>query len=110
MEYLYCVHSVTLAALVDIYYASICYFMLCNGFRHSRFSLTLPYSSRDSDILEKCGPDAVQYLSFQRYLLVYLSIITVLSISVILPINFMGELGKYNRVPTKPWDVLNLLA
>jgi len=54
------------------------------------------FIARDSNILEKCGPDAVQYLSFQRYLLVYLSIITVLSIAVVLPINFMGELGQFS--------------
>ncbi|KAL8588770.1 hypothetical protein ACOMHN_035266 [Nucella lapillus] len=47
---------------------------------------------KDSDILRKCGRDAVQYLSFQRYLLVYSSIITVISIVVILPINFQGNL------------------
>ncbi|XP_076464518.1 osmosensitive cation channel TMEM63C-like isoform X2 [Babylonia areolata] len=47
---------------------------------------------KDSDILRKCGRDAVQYLSFQRYLLVYSLIITVISIVVILPINFQGNL------------------
>lgn len=47
---------------------------------------------KDLDILHKCGRDAVQYLSFQRYLLVYLSIITILSIGVILPVNFQGHL------------------
>ena len=50
---------------------------------------------RDIDILHKCGRDAVQYLSFQRYLLVYVSIITVISIAVILPINFQGNLCEY---------------
>ncbi|RUS84972.1 hypothetical protein EGW08_007283 [Elysia chlorotica] len=47
---------------------------------------------RDADILRKCGKDAVQYLSFQRYLMIYLAIITVLSVGIILPINFMGDL------------------
>ncbi|KAK6998840.1 CSC1-like protein 2 isoform X2 [Biomphalaria glabrata] len=47
---------------------------------------------RDVDILNKCGRDAIQYLSFQRYLLVYISIITVLSVGVILPLNFQGSL------------------
>ena len=50
---------------------------------------------RDIDILHKCGRDAVQYLSFQRYLLIYVSIITVISIAVILPINFQGNLREY---------------
>ncbi|KAL8602470.1 hypothetical protein ACOMHN_063337 [Nucella lapillus] len=47
---------------------------------------------KDIDILHKCGRDAMQYLSFQRYLLVYITIITVISIAVILPINFQGNL------------------
>ncbi|XP_076441822.1 osmosensitive cation channel TMEM63C-like isoform X2 [Babylonia areolata] len=47
---------------------------------------------KDIDILHKCGRDAVQYLSFQRYLLVYITIITIISIAVILPINFQGNL------------------
>ena len=49
---------------------------------------------RDAHILQKCGPDAVQYLKFQRYLMVYMAIVTVLSIAVILPCNFQGDLGK----------------
>jgi ABC-type enterochelin transport system permease subunit len=47
---------------------------------------------RDIDILHKCGRDAVQYLSFQRYLIVYITIITIISIAVVLPINFQGNL------------------
>ncbi|GFS19654.1 CSC1-like protein 2 [Elysia marginata] len=47
---------------------------------------------RDVDILRKSGKDAIQYLSFQRYLMIYISIITVLSVGIILPINFMGDL------------------
>ena len=51
---------------------------------------------RDEHILQKCGRDAVQYLTFQRYLLVYMAVITVLSIGVVLPCNFQGNLGRYN--------------
>ncbi|KAK3802083.1 hypothetical protein RRG08_049973 [Elysia crispata] len=47
---------------------------------------------RDVDILRKCGKDAIQYLSFQRYLMIYIAIITILSVGIILPINFMGNL------------------
>ncbi|GFN99162.1 transmembrane 63c (tmem63c), mRNA protein [Plakobranchus ocellatus] len=50
------------------------------------------WNLRDEDILRKCGKDAIQYLSFQRYLMIYVAIITVLSIAIILPINFMGDL------------------
>ncbi|CAG5118580.1 unnamed protein product [Candidula unifasciata] len=47
---------------------------------------------RDVDILNKCGRDAMQYLSFQRYLMIYVAIVTVLSVGVVLPINFQGDL------------------
>lgn len=40
----------------------------------------------------RCGPDAVLYLSFQRYLMYLMTITMVLSVSVILPINFQGSL------------------
>ena len=46
----------------------------------------------DSALLELAGPDAVQYCRFQRYLMAYLSLTTVLAICVILPVNFQGSL------------------
>ncbi|KAL3874298.1 hypothetical protein ACJMK2_037336 [Sinanodonta woodiana] len=46
---------------------------------------------KDADILKKCGKDAIHYLSFQRYLLLYTLIICILSCSIIIPINFTGE-------------------
>ena len=49
-------------------------------------------------ILKRSGKDAVQYLKFQRYLLVYVTVITVLSIAVILPCNFQGDLGTYQQI------------
>ncbi|XP_025105358.1 CSC1-like protein 2 isoform X4 [Pomacea canaliculata] len=47
---------------------------------------------KDTDIFHKCGRDAVQYLSFQRHLLVYVTVITVISVGVVLPVNFQGNL------------------
>lgn len=41
-------------------------------------------------VLAKCGPDAVHYLSFQRHLITLMFIITLVSIGIILPINFQG--------------------
>ncbi|KAL5008324.1 hypothetical protein ScPMuIL_013905 [Solemya velum] len=49
---------------------------------------------KDADILQKSGRDAIQYLSFQRYLLVYMAIIWVLSTVVVIPVNFTGTNGK----------------
>lgn len=41
-------------------------------------------------VLAKCGPDAVHYLSFQRHAITLMFIVTLVSIGVILPINFSG--------------------
>ncbi|XP_030070672.1 calcium permeable stress-gated cation channel 1 isoform X2 [Microcaecilia unicolor] len=54
--------------------------------------LTSIYQMKDEEIQNKCGIDATIYLSFQRHILVLLTIICVLSVSVILPVNFSGNL------------------
>ncbi|XP_063375405.1 CSC1-like protein 2 [Cydia amplana] len=41
-------------------------------------------------VLAKCGPDAVHYLSFQRHAITLMFIITLIAIGIILPINFQG--------------------
>ncbi|XP_062570721.1 CSC1-like protein 2, partial [Saccostrea cucullata] len=46
---------------------------------------------KDSDILKKSGQDAIQYLSFQRYLIIYTTIVMVLSVVIIVPVNFSGN-------------------
>uniref|UniRef100_A0A672RZ85 CSC1-like protein 2 n=1 Tax=Sinocyclocheilus grahami TaxID=75366 RepID=A0A672RZ85_SINGR len=45
-----------------------------------------------SDLIEKCGVDAVHYLSFQKHLVILLLIICVLSVTIILPVNLSGDL------------------
>lgn len=58
-----------------------------------------PLSPRDEEIQSKCGIDATTYLSFQRHLLVLLMLVCVLSVAVILPVNFSGDLlGRCTRV------------
>uniref|UniRef100_A0A8C5WGN2 Transmembrane protein 63C n=1 Tax=Leptobrachium leishanense TaxID=445787 RepID=A0A8C5WGN2_9ANUR len=47
---------------------------------------------RDEEIQSKCGSDAITYLSYQRHLLVLLLIACVLSVAIILPVNFSGDL------------------
>ncbi|XP_065347939.1 calcium permeable stress-gated cation channel 1 [Cloeon dipterum] len=47
---------------------------------------------KDQDILRKSGHDAVQYLSFQRHVIVYMTIVTIISLAIVLPINFQGNL------------------
>lgn len=55
-------------------------------------ALTTCLSPRDEEIQSKCGIDATTYLSFQRHLLVLLMLVCVLSVAVILPVNFSGDL------------------
>ena len=56
----------------------------------------------DEEIQSKCGIDATTYLSFQRHLLVLLMLVCVLSVAVILPVNFSGDLlGRC--IPASGW-------
>ncbi|KAK7073225.1 Transmembrane protein 63C [Halocaridina rubra] len=50
------------------------------------------FKIKDKDILEKSGKDAVQYMAFQRHIIIYMMIVCVVSIVIILPINFQGTL------------------
>ncbi|KAM4014464.1 calcium permeable stress-gated cation channel 1 isoform 2-T2 [Anomaloglossus baeobatrachus] len=54
--------------------------------------LTSIYQMKDEEIQSKCGLDAILYLSYQRHLLVLLLLVCVLSVSIILPVNFSGDL------------------
>ena len=47
---------------------------------------------RDEEIRDKCGEDAVHYLSFQRHIIGLLVVVGVLSVGIILPVNFSGNL------------------
>ncbi|XP_050426981.1 calcium permeable stress-gated cation channel 1-like [Adelges cooleyi] len=74
--------------------------------------LTIMYLE-DKKILQKCGYDAVQYLSFQCHIIVLMGIITVVSLAIVLPINFAGDLEGNessfghttvsNLHPNSPW-------
>ncbi|XP_019738311.1 CSC1-like protein 1 [Hippocampus comes] len=58
------------------------------------FCSWLPFILRmdDEKIKARCGSDAVHYLSFQRHLVILLLVITVTSLSIILPVNLTGDL------------------
>lgn len=46
---------------------------------------------RDKDILKKSGQDAIQYLTFQRYLIIYTTIVMILVVAIVVPVNFSGN-------------------
>ncbi|XP_070705416.1 CSC1-like protein 1 [Pempheris klunzingeri] len=58
------------------------------------FCSWLPYILRmdEEKIKDRCGMDAVHYLSFQRHLIALLTVITITSLGIILPVNLTGEL------------------
>jgi hypothetical protein len=45
----------------------------------------------DDQFLRKCGKDAVQYLKFQRHLIIFVLILMVVCMGIILPVNFQGN-------------------
>ncbi|CAL4066406.1 unnamed protein product [Meganyctiphanes norvegica] len=70
------------------------------------------FKMKIENIREKCGDDSVQYLSFQQHIIAYMMVVTTISLTIILPINFSGTLidehkdfGKTtisNRDPSDP--------
>lgn len=49
---------------------------------------------KDADIQRAKGIDAVQYLMFQRYILIFLTVLSAICMVIILPINLQGDLRK----------------
>ncbi|XP_030604392.1 CSC1-like protein 2 isoform X2 [Archocentrus centrarchus] len=58
--------------------------------------LTSIFRIKDDEIAAKCGNDAVHYLSFQRHIIGLLVVVGVLSVGIILPVNFSGNLLENN--------------
>ncbi|XP_068436162.1 calcium permeable stress-gated cation channel 1 isoform X1 [Clinocottus analis] len=50
------------------------------------------YHMKDEEIRSKCGIDAVTYLSFQRHIILLMTVVCLLSLAIILPVNFSGNL------------------
>uniref|UniRef100_A0A8D3C8N3 Transmembrane protein 63B n=1 Tax=Scophthalmus maximus TaxID=52904 RepID=A0A8D3C8N3_SCOMX len=65
---------------------------------------------RDEEIREKCGEDAVYYLSFQRHIIGLLVVVGVLSVGIILPVNFSGNLLENNAYSFGRTTIANLDA
>uniref|UniRef100_A0A4W6BQV6 Transmembrane protein 63B n=1 Tax=Lates calcarifer TaxID=8187 RepID=A0A4W6BQV6_LATCA len=65
-------------------------------------------ADRDEEIREKCGEDAVHYLSFQRHIIGLLVVVGVLSVGIILPVNFSGNLLENNAYSFGRTTIANL--
>uniref|UniRef100_A0A671VFX2 Transmembrane protein 63B n=1 Tax=Sparus aurata TaxID=8175 RepID=A0A671VFX2_SPAAU len=60
------------------------------------------WGAGDEEIREKCGEDAVHYLSFQRHIIGLLVVVGVLSVGIVLPVNFSGDLLGENNMQSEP--------
>uniref|UniRef100_A0A672H5Q1 CSC1-like protein 2 n=1 Tax=Salarias fasciatus TaxID=181472 RepID=A0A672H5Q1_SALFA len=65
-------------------------------------------ADRDEEIRDKCGEDAVHYLSFQRHIIGLLVVVGVLSVGIILPVNFSGNLLENNAYSFGRTTIANL--
>ncbi|XP_061545344.1 CSC1-like protein 2 isoform X1 [Phycodurus eques] len=72
--------------------------------------LTAIFRIKDDEIREKCGEDAVHYLSFQRHIIGLLVVVGVLSVGIILPVNFSGNLLENNAYNFGRTTIANLDA
>jgi len=50
------------------------------------------FMSKEKSLEPLMGSDAVQYLRFQKYMIIYIMLCTVVSLAVVLPVNFQGTL------------------
>uniref|UniRef100_A0A8C7DFT4 Transmembrane protein 63C n=1 Tax=Oncorhynchus kisutch TaxID=8019 RepID=A0A8C7DFT4_ONCKI len=72
--------------------------------------LSLCCLSRDDEIRSKCGIDATTYLSFQRHIILLMTVVCLLSLAIILPVNFSGNLLGDNPENFGRTTVANLPA
>ena len=60
-------------------------------------------SSRNEDLISKCGDDARIYIMFQYHLIVFVLILCIPSLGIILPINYTGNvLGRQSSAGPGP--------
>uniref|UniRef100_A0A8C9JDM1 Transmembrane protein 63B n=1 Tax=Panthera tigris altaica TaxID=74533 RepID=A0A8C9JDM1_PANTA len=70
--------------------------------------LTAIFRIKDDEIRDKCGGDAVHYLSFQRHIIGLLVVVGVLSVGIVLPVNFSGDLLENNAYSFGRTTIANL--
>uniref|UniRef100_A0A673X939 Transmembrane protein 63C n=1 Tax=Salmo trutta TaxID=8032 RepID=A0A673X939_SALTR len=94
------VHAVSLLNCTLLLCNSVLSLLSLNPATLERSSLSFPVSeplslccvSRDDEIRSKCGVDATTYLSFQRHIILLMTVVCLLSLAIILPVNFSGNL------------------
>ncbi|CAG0887910.1 unnamed protein product [Cyprideis torosa] len=61
---------------------------------------------KDSHIISRAGADAMQYLSFQRHMIVFMALVTAISLLIILPVNIL--LGDQEGSPFAITTISNI--
>uniref|UniRef100_A0A7N6BW42 Transmembrane protein 63B n=1 Tax=Anabas testudineus TaxID=64144 RepID=A0A7N6BW42_ANATE len=77
---------------------------------YGRLALVTDADRSGSNIRVKCGEDAVHYLSFQRHIIGLLVVVGVLSVGIVLPVNFSGNLLENNAYSFGRTTIANLDA
>lgn len=90
---------------------------------HGLFTwILIIFKLKKEQILLHTGPDAVYYLSFQKHLILVMSIVTAVSLVIILPVNFLngtkdeydvnafGRTTMANIAPESPWLWVHVLV
>lgn len=72
------------------------------------FHCLIFFVNRDQQFLEKCGPDCVQYLSFQRHLIFLSTLITITALIVVLPINLQNKIANVGPMEFSDTTIINL--
>uniref|UniRef100_A0A8C2L5E7 Transmembrane protein 63Ba n=1 Tax=Cyprinus carpio TaxID=7962 RepID=A0A8C2L5E7_CYPCA len=108
---LLCVFSVLRKVAFD--YGRLALVSDADSLRHLAKNVTvkltyLSHTYRDDEIREKCGEDAVHYLSFQRHIIGLLVVVGVLSVGIVLPVNFSGNLLENNAYSFGRTTIANL--
>ncbi|CAL8099974.1 unnamed protein product [Orchesella dallaii] len=70
--------------------------------------IKIVFTLTDQQYLEKCGPDCVQYLSFQRHLIFLSTIITITALIVVLPINLQTKIANDGPMEFSDTTIINL--
>ncbi|XP_075875004.1 mechanosensitive cation channel TMEM63B-like [Nelusetta ayraudi] len=70
--------------------------------------LSVIFRIKEEEIRDKCGEDAVHYLSFQRHIISLLVMVGTVSVGVILPVNFSGTLLENNAYSFGRTTIANL--
>ncbi|KAM9853522.1 CSC1-like protein 2 [Aulostomus maculatus] len=100
---------VTINFMVSVVLVGLFIYLRKLGWDYWRIALVKEVAESTRKIREKCGEDAVHYLSFQSNVLLLLLAVCVISVVVILPVNtFLGDFFEGNFYDFGQYTIANL--